>query len=116
MVWIWAIARQVMLLYEFDQSVVAHTLLEDVDADEFAIAKALVAGARVAVQRLSKGGDQTSRVLGGGVEARWRGRLANVQDFLQQHGRFGRLSAALLEEAGVSEEEMRRCVGQLVVG
>jgi len=116
MVWVWAVARQIMLLYEFDRSVMGYTMLGNEAADDAALAASLVAGARIAVGRLSLGGDQTSRVLGGGVENRWRGRLANVQDFLAANKRFDRLANTLLQVAGVSEAELRRLVAELVAG
>merc|ERR1719469_1362152 len=105
-----------MLLYEFDRSVIGHTMLGDEAADDTALATALVSGARIAVDRLSKGGDQTSRVLGGGVENRWRGRLANVHDFLAATKHFDPLASALLQAADVSEAELRSCVLDLVAG
>lgn len=113
-VWVWAVARQVMLVNEFDRSVMSHTLLGKEDADDTAIAAALVAGARAAVGRLAGGGDQTSRVLGGGVETRWRGRLANVLDFLQQSRGLERLARAVLRAADVSETELNETVEKLV--
>merc|ERR1712190_689224 len=76
--------------------------------------KQLLSGARTAVKRLSMGGDQTSRVLGGGVENRWRTRLANVHDFLQAQQSLGHVSRKLLHAAGVREEELRATVKQLV--
>merc|ERR1719456_1215594 len=102
-----------MLLYEFDETVVRHTLgvaSESDDSVDDALVDALLEGARIAVKRLSKGGDQTSRVLGGGVENRWRTRLANVQEFLKSNRKLGGMAATLLNVAGVAEEEMRQIV------
>jgi len=114
-VWVWAVARQLMLLYEFDDTVVRHTL--GVPASRMgddALIEALLAGAKTAVARLSRGGDQTSRVLGGGVENRWRTRLANVQEFLSGIVRLDPLSRKLLGAAGVTETELRVSVSKLV--
>jgi len=116
-VWVWAVARQLMLLYEFDGTVVRHTLgvpAADGPESDDALIEALLSGAKTSVNRLSAGGDQTSRVLGGGVENRWRTRLANVQEFLQGIVRLDILSKRLLHNAGVSETELRSSVSQLV--
>jgi len=115
MTWVWVVARQLMLLYEFDETVVRHTLLLGAEAqDDGALVATLLAGAQTAVERLSRGGDQTARVLGGGVENRWRTRLANVHEFLEAHGTRGHLSRRLLFEAGVTEVELRTTVEKLV--
>lgn len=113
-VWAWAVARQVMLLYEFDESVIRHTMLGSTEGDSEPLAEALLKYASGAVARLSRGGDQTSRVLGGGVENRWRTRLANVEDFLNSTPRLDRLSKTMLRAAGISEVELRSCVSTLV--
>jgi hypothetical protein len=113
--WVWAVARQLVLLYEFEEDVIRHTLSGQTQvSDESEMINLLLSGARTSVKRLSMGGDQTSRVLGGGVENRWRSRLANVHDFLQAQQSLGRLPRSLLEAAGVEERELRDTVKQLV--
>jgi len=114
-VWVWAVARQLILLYEFEDIVVRHTLGIPAGADsDDALVDALLSGARTAISRLSHGGDQTSRVLGGGVENRWRTRLANVQEFLMGIVRIDGVSRKLLLKAGVTEAELRKSVSTLV--
>jgi beta-phosphoglucomutase-like phosphatase (HAD superfamily) len=114
-IWVWAVARQLLLLYEFDDDVVRQTLSDNRDGcNDTELVENLLTDARTAVERLSKGGDQTSRVLGGGVENRWRTRLANVNNFLEAHISLSDVSKKLLEAAGVGELEMRTAVKQLV--
>jgi hypothetical protein len=115
-VWVWAVARQLMLLHEFDGDVVRNTLgiPSGGDGDDVLI-DTLLSDAKIAITRLSAGGDQTSRVLGGGVENRWRTRLANVQEFTQGIWRLDPLSKRLLEKAGVPEKELRSSVRKLVM-
>jgi beta-phosphoglucomutase-like phosphatase (HAD superfamily) len=115
MTWVWAVARQLILLYEFEDDVIRHTLSNDQShCDDSELVDLLISGARTAVKRLASGGDQTSRVLGGGVENRWRTRLANVQDFLHAQTSLNHLSRKLLHAAGVQEKELRGVVKQLV--
>jgi hypothetical protein len=115
MTWVWVVARQLILLYEFEEDIIRHTLSgEKTQCDDAKLVNDLLSGARTAVKRLSGGGDSTSRVLGGGVANRWRTRLANVQDFLQAQQTLGHLSKFLLAAAGVCEEELRTTVKQLV--
>ena len=70
MAWAWVVARQLLLLFESDPLVARAALgcdhLSGAEADA-ALAEALLAGARVALERLGKGGDKTKRILGGGV-------------------------------------------------
>jgi beta-phosphoglucomutase-like phosphatase (HAD superfamily) len=113
--WVWAVARQLILLYEFEDDVIRHTLSgSQTSCNDEDLVGALLSGARTAVERLSTGGDQTSRVLGGGVENRWRTRLANVHEFLLAQKSLNRVCKKLLEVAGVREEELRSVVKKLV--
>jgi hypothetical protein len=114
-VWVWIVARQLMLLYEFDETVVKQSLGitssgSDSDMD---LIDVLLGSAKIAAARLSNGGDMTSRVLGGGVENRWRTRLCNVQEFLTGVT-LSRLSRKLILKAGISEIELRSSVSKLV--
>jgi hypothetical protein len=115
-VWVWIVARQLMLLYEFDETVVKHTLgitSSDGSASDMDLIDELLGSAKIAAARLSNGGDMTSRVLGGGVENRWRTRLCNVQEFLSGVT-LSRLSRKLILKAGISEIELRSSVSKLV--
>jgi beta-phosphoglucomutase-like phosphatase (HAD superfamily) len=113
--WVWAVARQLILLYEFEDDVIRHTLSGNhTSCNDDDLVSFLLSGARTAVERLSMGGDQTSRVLGGGVENRWRTRLANVHEFLVAQKSLSQVCRKLLQMAGVQEEEVRTVVEQLV--
>jgi len=114
--WVWAVARQLMLLDEFPEDVLRHTLCGAGEAplDGAGVCAELLRGARDALGRLSRGGDQTGRVLGGGVTNRWEGRLANVAEWLSAQRHLPPLSRALLRLAGVPEAELRRRVAELV--
>ena len=48
-----------------------------------ALVDALLSNARAAIERLGRGGDLTSRVLGAGVVKRYEGRLLPVAKFLE---------------------------------
>ena len=92
MAWAWVVARQLLLLFESDV-VVARAALgceraSDAEADA-ALAEALLDGARVALDRLGRGGDTTKRVLGGGVANRFTGRLKPIASFLDASGASG---------------------------
>lgn len=114
-VWVWIVARQLMLLYEFDETVVKHTLGVSATStsSDMDLIDVLLSAAKTAATRLSKGGDKTSRVLGGGVENRWRTRLCNVQEFLSGVT-LSRLGRKLILRAGISEIELRSSVSKLV--
>ena len=51
--------------------------------------EALLDGARVALDRLGRGGDTTKRVLGSGVANRFTGRLKPIASFLDASGASG---------------------------
>ena len=83
--WCWAVARQLLLLFECSEEV-AISALQAERATETethrALADSLLSGARIAIQRLGKGGDTTRRILGGGVVNRFQTRLKPVATFL----------------------------------
>merc|ERR1712032_941556 len=112
--WVFAVARQMMLLFEFDEEVMRHTLQCGAAEPCDPLIEKLLEGARVAVSRLSKGGDETSRVLGGGVENRWRTRLMPVQEFLWTQAKLDPTMKQLMKAAGVTEDEMRAVVVKLI--
>jgi hypothetical protein len=87
-VWCFAVARQLLLLFESDVEVAEAALAEcDDDASpevkREALVDALLSNARAAIERLGRGGDLTSRVLGAGVVKRYEGRLLPVAKFLE---------------------------------
>lgn len=120
--WVWAIARQVQLLSAFHEEIARHTmktsstfgkskwgkLVVEKD-DRHALIQSLLNGAQVALKRLSHGGDDTGRVLGGGVDNRFKTRLANVLDFFRdrQLSDLPVVAQELLIEAGLDEAELR---------
>ena len=120
MAWAWVVARQLLLLFESDV-VVARAALgceraSDAEADA-ALAEALLDGARVALDRLGRGGDTTKRVLGGGVANRFSGRLKPIASFLDASGASGSsrwlrgaLPRQVLRRAKLTETAMRLAV------
>eukprot|EP00613_Pedinella_sp_CCMP2098_P075258 CAMPEP_0171932310 /NCGR_PEP_ID=MMETSP0993-20121228/30267_1 /TAXON_ID=483369 /ORGANISM="non described non described, Strain CCMP2098" /LENGTH=826 /DNA_ID=CAMNT_0012572565 /DNA_START=46 /DNA_END=2526 /DNA_ORIENTATION=- len=76
----WAVARLLVLLFEWDLQVIkaAH----GVESDE-QVAAVLVGFAKETLNRFSTTSDTTGRILGGGVCARFRGRLEPVLTFLK---------------------------------
>lgn len=83
--WCWAVARQLLLLFECSEEVAVAALKaerETAAATHKALADALLEGARIAIRRLGKGGDTTKRILGGGVVNRFQTRLQPVASFL----------------------------------
>eukprot|EP00931_Biecheleriopsis_adriatica_P064844 TRINITY_DN3952_c0_g1_i1.p1 TRINITY_DN3952_c0_g1~~TRINITY_DN3952_c0_g1_i1.p1 ORF type:complete len:954 (+),score=166.17 TRINITY_DN3952_c0_g1_i1:63-2924(+) len=127
--WVWAIARQVQLLSEYHEEIARHTMkksstfgktkwshISAESGERQALIKGLLNNARVALKRLSHGGDETGRVLGGGVNNRFHTRLANVREFLRATDlkEMPEVAQELLETAGVSEAELRSRVEQVV--
>ena len=124
--WCFAVARQLLLLFESDLDVARAALGCDVDAtgakldDRVAfgrVADALLENARAAIGRLGRGGDATSRVLGAGVVKRYEGRLLPVGKFLETAAESGRASwlstklpKLLLKKAKLSETTLRLTV------
>jgi len=120
MAWAWVVARQLLLLFESDV-VVARAAFgcereSGVEADA-ALAEALLEGARVALDRLGRGGDTTKRVLGGGVVSRFNGRLKPIACFLDASGASGSsrwlrgaLPRQVLRRAKLTETAMRLAV------
>lgn len=114
--YVWAVARQLMLLDEFTEDVLAWTLGGGEEKlDHHGICAALLQGAKAALRRLSQGGDQTSRVLGGGVQTRWQGRLNNVAEWLRVQRSWTPLARKLIELSGVKPLELRRSINDLVL-
>jgi len=120
--WVWAVARQVLLLSTYHEEVARHTMkksstfgklrwgkLASEHGERHALCQALLSGAQVSLKRLSHGGDETGRVLGGGVDNRYKTRLANVLEFFRERdlSELPAVAQQLLEEAGVSEAELR---------
>jgi len=115
MAWSWVVARQLLLLYESDAEVARAALGCTTDAE---VAEALLEGARIALDRLGKGGDTTKRVLGGGVVNRFQTRLKPIASFLDAStggsasSRFlhGALPRKVLRRAKLTEATMRLTV------
>jgi len=126
--WVWTVARLLMLVSEFSEEVVHHTIAKNTTfgrrrwhqvaamemGDSPAIVEGLLHEARTALQRLSGGGDETARVLGGGVDNRFNTRLANVAEYFHGCEDFTDLQKDLLEASGVSEVELRSRVEYVV--
>lgn len=115
MAWSWVVARQLLLLYESDAEVARAALGCTTDAE---VAEALLAGARIAINRLGKGGDTTKRVLGGGVVNRFQTRLKPIASFLDastggsasSRWLHGALPRQVLRRAKLTETAMRLAV------
>lgn len=75
----WTVARILLLLFEWDLEVIksAHGCVEDEEVVDIMIKYAFDT-----VDRFSTADDTTGRVLGGGVAARYNGRLVPVKTFL----------------------------------
>ena len=75
----WTVARILLLLFEWDMEVIksAHGCAEDEQVVDIMIEYAMGT-----VERFSTADDTTGRVLGGGVAARYNGRLMPVKTFL----------------------------------
>eukprot|EP01055_Gregarina_sp_Pseudo9_P000065 Gregarina_sp_Pseudo_9__64@NODE_1042_length_1941_cov_172_603049_g934_i1_p1_GENE_NODE_1042_length_1941_cov_172_603049_g934_i1NODE_1042_length_1941_cov_172_603049_g934_i1_p1_ORF_typecomplete_len567_score67_47Mannitol_dh_C/PF08125_13/0_0061Mannitol_dh_C/PF08125_13/1_1e03_NODE_1042_length_1941_cov_172_603049_g934_i11041804 len=96
--WSFTVARLLLLLWQYDIEVLkdAHR----VESDE-ALATALISYAKETLIRFSAIPDTTNRVLSGGVENRYQGRLRNVQDFIDLHfDGLNQTSRKLLEMCG----------------
>jgi len=117
MVWSWVVARQLLLLFESSVEVACAALgcERDTEAETHqALADALLAGARVAVERLGTGADSTGRVLGGGVVNRYQTRLKPIASFIEGDAGSkwvrGKLPKLLLRRAKLTETAMRLSV------
>ena len=125
MAWSWAVARQLLLLFETDALVARAALGCDraTEAEgERALVDALLEGARVALGRLGCGGDTTKRILGGGVVHRFQTRLKPIASFLDDSNEsgarrwlHGSLPRQLLRRAKLTETTMRLAVLGLTV-
>lgn len=116
-IWAWAVARQLLLLFEHPREVVkgAHGLAGEDGADGDAkLCAAMLRYARATCDRFGTAADTCGRVLGGGVENRYKGRLAPVADFLAATPRLDCLGRRMLRAAAVPEPFMRAAVAQLV--
>eukprot|EP00440_Ansanella_granifera_P074772 gb/GFBE01081143.1/.p1 GENE.gb/GFBE01081143.1/~~gb/GFBE01081143.1/.p1 ORF type:complete len:950 (+),score=198.27 gb/GFBE01081143.1/:1-2850(+) len=126
---VWSIARQVQLLSEYHEEVAVHTMkksstfgktkwapIASKQGDRQALVQSLLNNAAIALRRLSIGGDETGRVLGGGVDNRFKTRLANVLEFLRENEikDLPPVAQELLATAGVSEAELRSRVERVV--
>ena len=111
-IWIWAVARLLILLSEFDQDALmeAHKVdtLEELCED-------LLAYTRETLNRFSSTVDTTGRVLGGGVANRYQGRLACVEEGVQQVYAKGmnKISLMLLEKAGLRPADIPKVLSRL---
>jgi len=122
MVWSWCVARQLLLLFEFPSEVARAALgcpPDEGDASDRSLADALLAGARIAIDRLGRGGDTTKRVLGGGVVNRFETRLKPIATFLDTSCASskwlrGRLAKTVLRRAKLTETAVRLSVLGLV--
>mmetsp|Transcript_14343 Transcript_14343/g.54067 ORF Transcript_14343/g.54067 Transcript_14343/m.54067 type:complete len:178 (+) Transcript_14343:1705-2238(+) len=113
----WAAARQLLLLFQFGVEVMmlAHDVNENLgeeDRDRL-LCDILWKYARDCVERFSSTNDTCGRVLGGGVENRFRTRLKPVADFLNETPSLDRTSRMLLKVANVSASKMRSAVSRL---
>merc|ERR1711953_482998 len=74
--WVWAIARQLQLLSEYHEVIARHTMkkysvfgkskwnqVASEQGERNALVRALLHDARIALERLSHGGDETGRIL-----------------------------------------------------
>lgn len=111
MLWHWAVARALLVLYEHDISTIkgAHGVKTD---DE--VCQVLIDYARTTLERFGTIDDKTSRVLGGGVSNRWNGRLKNTQEFLDSQPKLDELQKRLMKLADVKEKELRKDIAKLV--
>lgn len=117
MVWSWVVARQLLLLFESSVEVACAALgcQRATEAESHqALADALLAGARVSVERLGTGADSTGRVLGGGVVNRYQTRLKPIASFIEGEAGSkwvrGKLPKMLLRRAKLTETAMRLSV------
>eukprot|EP00930_Biecheleria_cincta_P073019 TRINITY_DN60358_c0_g1_i1.p1 TRINITY_DN60358_c0_g1~~TRINITY_DN60358_c0_g1_i1.p1 ORF type:complete len:1024 (-),score=172.60 TRINITY_DN60358_c0_g1_i1:119-3190(-) len=125
--WVWLVARLLMLLTEYNEEIVRHTVAKNTTfgrlrwhevaatmSDAGAVLEGLLHEARTALQRLSGGGDETARVLGGGIDNRFATRLASVAEYFRACDSFTPLQVGLLEAANVSEVELRSRLERVV--
>jgi hypothetical protein len=125
MVWAWAVARQLLLLFESSAEVARAALncgRPTAEESDIALADTLLEGARVAIHRLGKGGDMTKRILGGGVVNRFETRLKPIATFVDPTGGSaaqskwirGSLPKLIVRRAKLTETSMRLLVLGLV--
>lgn len=125
--WVWLVARLLMLATEYNEEIVRHTVAKNTTfgrlrwhevsatmSDTSAVIEGLLHEARTALQRLSGGGDETARVLGGGIDNRFATRLACVAEYFRGCDSFTPLQIGLLEAADVSEVELRSRLERVV--
>eukprot|EP01054_Gregarina_sp_Poly1_P004899 Gregarina_sp_Poly_1__4898@NODE_25_length_19863_cov_179_262730_g23_i0_p4_GENE_NODE_25_length_19863_cov_179_262730_g23_i0NODE_25_length_19863_cov_179_262730_g23_i0_p4_ORF_typecomplete_len566_score70_62Mannitol_dh_C/PF08125_13/0_00064Mannitol_dh_C/PF08125_13/45Peptidase_M18/PF02127_15/0_043_NODE_25_length_19863_cov_179_262730_g23_i02211699 len=94
--WSFTVARLLLLLWQYDVEVLkdAHQVATD---DE--LADALLDYAKQTLARFSAIPDTTDRILGGGVDNRFHGRLRNLEDFIDlQFDGLNNSSRKLLEK------------------
>lgn len=125
--WVWLVARLLMLVAEYNEEIVRHTVAKNTTfgrlrwhevsatmSDSSAVLEGLLHEARTALQRLSGGGDETARVLGGGIDNRFSTRLASVAEYFRGYDSFTPLQVGLLEAANISEVELRSRLERVV--
>ena len=78
-IWHWAVARCLLLLFEYDLDVMKDVHDCQYDSE---LCTVLLNYAKQTVERFSTARDTCGRVLGGGVTNRYKGRLAPVDEFL----------------------------------
>lgn len=113
-IWAWAVARLLILLFEFDTDVLleAHGV-----ATEDELCDALLDYAKEVLGRFSSTTDMTSRVLQGGVANRWETRLRPVAKFLRPRSEetLRPIKMKLLEKAGLTLPYIKEVTQRLVL-
>ena len=112
-IWIWAVARLAMLLWEHEllcnMSILLHA--HGTKSNEQLVDDLLDYAVRI-LTRLSSISDTTSRVLNGGTGSRWETRLNTVNRFLL-HFRPTPITSLLLQKANVKLSHMQKVVETL---
>eukprot|EP00620_Florenciella_sp_RCC1587_P020246 CAMPEP_0182559622 /NCGR_PEP_ID=MMETSP1324-20130603/2673_1 /TAXON_ID=236786 /ORGANISM="Florenciella sp., Strain RCC1587" /LENGTH=690 /DNA_ID=CAMNT_0024771903 /DNA_START=68 /DNA_END=2140 /DNA_ORIENTATION=+ len=110
-IWHWAVARCLLLLFEYDLDVMKD--VHDCEHDS-ELCTVLLKYAKQTVERFSTARDTCGRVLGGGVTNRYKGRLAPVNEFLSTNlGPLDACSAKLIKMANVKLSEVVKSVAHL---
>jgi beta-phosphoglucomutase-like phosphatase (HAD superfamily) len=113
-IWQWAVAQLLVLMWE--HGVPTMMKVHEVD-DEAALVAELLEHERVTLQRFFDVEDSTARVLGGGVSARYKGRLVPVSETVSMdvfNESFGPAQNVLLKEANVSFSALKETLAMLV--
>lgn len=110
--WAFAVARLLLLTWQYESSVLqdAHNVSNAKD-----LAAVLLHYAKNTLKRFSAIPDTTKRILAGGVDNRYNGRLKNVEDFLNDaYPASTEVGKEILKQAGISYCAMVTEVHQLV--